>query len=267
MNNSEKWQLARNLLDAKKALDSLWYISKHIKELYDVIGLCYNSRSDYYINACAVLDKSICSNNKKKAIVDTDSTVKRIYTERDKHYAHKDKGYKPSFPYSSLEAEALSLQNELRHIRTMCADYLPDILTLDFVCYDGRLFRQIEKVNPTDEEKINAQKYPLYNQPVYYDKHNTVSFKALYDVDDLNGLSEEEKSKYGVVVENGLTFEEGLQKRQDACIRLNILSGSNDWWCSINEDVWKEILYLRDIGVFDKFGRIDIAKCRQDHYE
>ena len=191
MTNIEKWQLARNFLDAKKALDSLWYISKHVKDLYDVAGLCYNSRSNYYINVCAVLDKSICANRRKKEIVNSDPIIKRIYTERDKHYAHKDKNYIPSFPYSSLEAEALSFQNELRHIRECCTGYLPDELTLDFVCYDGRLFRQIEKVNPADEEKIKIFKYPMYRQHTV--QPGMPTFKVLHDIDGLTGLTEEQK--------------------------------------------------------------------------
>lgn len=263
MTNIEKWHLARNLLDAKKALDSLWYISKHITDLYDVRGLCYNSRSDYYINVCAVLDKSICSNGKKRNIVETDSVVKRVYTERDKHYAHKDKGYKPSFPYSSLDAEAISLQDELRHIRKICSNYLPDVLTLDFVCYDGRLFRQIEKINPADEERINSQKYPSYNKSFISERQKAISHKILYDVDDLKGLSEEEKSKYGVVCENGLTFEEGVQKRQDFCVKFNIMSNTTCWYC-VNEPEWKRLLFFREIGVFDKFGRIDVTKIPQN---
>lgn len=263
MTNIEKWQLARYLLDAKKAIDSLWYISCHINDLYDVRGLCYNSRNDFYINTCAVLDKSICSNKRKKDVVETDSTVKRIYTERDKHYAHKDKNYSPSFPYSSLEAEALSLQDELRHIRRICSECLPDVLTLDFVCYDGRLFRQIEKVNPNDEETINKLKYPFYDAPIPSNTQNVITFKPLYDVDDLNGLSEEEKKKYGVVIENGLTFEEGVQKRQDACIRVNILYDEN-MWIHLNESVWWQILHFRELGIFDKYGRINPSKIPCD---
>lgn len=266
MTNIEKWQLTRNLIDAKKALDSLWYISKHTKELYEVRELCNNKRSDYYINTCAVLDKSICANGRKKSVTSADSTIDRIYTERDKHYAHKDKNYKPSFPYLSLEAEALSLQTELRHIREMCSEYLPDALTLDFVCYDGRLFRQIEKVSPADEEAINKMKYPLFgNKPIASDEGNTFTFKPLYDTDDLNGLSEEERKQYGVVFENGLTFEEGLQKRQDSCIRVNILYDEK-MWCSVKEEVWNDIMYYRSIGVFNKYGIIDISKLPHDKF-
>lgn len=262
MTNIEKWQLARNILDAKKAIDSLWFISLHGQELYNVRDLCYGKRSDYYINVCALLDKSICPKKEKKNITNTDSVIKRIYTERDKHYAHKDTSYIPSFPYSSLKAEAFSLQNELRHIRNRCSDYLPDVFTLDYVCYDGQLFRQIEKINPVDEAKIKEQKYPLQNNSGYSENGNDTR-TILYDIDDLNGLSEEEKRQFCVVIEDGLTFEEGIQKRQDACVRINVLFDEN-MWCSISQSVWKEVQELRNNGYYDKFGRITLPSMANE---
>ena len=262
MTNIEKWQLARNILDAKKAIDSLWYISKHVNELYETRELCNEKRSEYYINTCAVLDKSICANGNKRREVDSDGIIKRIYTERDKHYAHKDKNYITSFPYSSLEGEALSLQDELRHVMRKCSDYLPESITLDFVCYDARLFRQVEKINPEDEKRINKQKYPFSEFFKDMPVGESYTFKILYDIDDLNGLSDEEKEKYGVLFENGLTFEEGLQKRQDACVRVNVLY-DKQMWCSMNIDRWNEILSFRSIGVIDKFGVINIEKLKE----
>ena len=37
---------------------------------------------------------------------------------------------------------------------------------------------------------------------------------------------------YGVIMECGLNFYEGLQNRQDACIRINVLFDKNIW-CSL----------------------------------
>lgn len=234
----EQWKLARNIIDAKKAVDSLWYISKHLTELYNVRGLCNSKRSDYYINICAVLDKSICKNGKKKEYVNSDSIVARVYNERDKHYAHKDKNYQPSFPWNSLENEALSYQSELKHLCNLCKNDLPDEITLDFVCYDGELFRRIKKISPKDENEIKKKKYPLYKQsiPKSSEMH---TFHILYDIDDLQNMSDTEKLQCSVVIENGLTFEEGLQLRQDACIKINVLFDKN-MWCSINKEYLKK---------------------------
>ena len=76
---TEKWKLANILFDAKLALDSLWYISKHINEIYGVNRLIYDNRSKYYINCCAVMDRSIFSGNKNKDIKKSDDMINNIY--------------------------------------------------------------------------------------------------------------------------------------------------------------------------------------------
>lgn len=254
----EQWKLARNIIDAKKAVDSLWFISKHLTELYNVGELCNSKRSDYYINICAVLDKSVCKNGKKKEFINSDSIIARVYNERDKHYAHKDKNYQPSFSWNSLETEALSYQSELKHLYTLCKNDLPDEITLDFVCYDGELFRRIEKILPKDEVEIKKKKYLLYKQSIPKNL-KTYTFNIFYDIDDLQGMSDEEKSQYGIVIENGLTIEEGVQLRQDACIKINVLFDKNIWY-SINKEYWKECKKMQDDGFIDKYGCFDLSK-------
>lgn len=79
-----KWEIADYLIEAKKAVDSLWYISHHVGELYDVRQLCNDRRSQYYINTCAVLDKTVCDGKgKKKELTQSDNIIARIYYERD----------------------------------------------------------------------------------------------------------------------------------------------------------------------------------------
>lgn len=262
----EQWKLARNLLDAKKSLDSFWYISKHISDLYNVRNLCYDKRSKYYINLCAVMDKSICKNGKKKNYIHSDSeqydsVIARTYQERDQYYAHKDEKYIPAMPFATLEAEVLSLQCDLQHIKNICIEYLPNVLTLDYVCYDGELFRRIEKINPADEERIKQCKYPAYGQPIPKGVE-TFERKILWDIDDIKSLSEEERKEYCVIMEDGLTFEEGLQLRQDACVKINVLF-NKDTWVSPNKESWDECIRLREEGFFDKFGRINPTKIME----
>lgn len=71
-----KWEIAFYLIEAKKAVDSLWYISNHVSELYDVRQLCNDRRSQYYINTCAVLDKTVCDGKgKKKELTQNDNVI------------------------------------------------------------------------------------------------------------------------------------------------------------------------------------------------
>ena len=81
------------------------------------------------------------------------------------------------------------------------------------------------------------------------------SAKILYDIDDLKAMSDEGRKKYCVTVDDGLTFEEGLQNRQDMCIKVNVLYNEN-MWASPNEKAWNDSLQARKDGFFDKFGII-----------
>lgn len=58
-----------------------------------------------------------------------------------------------------------------------------------------------------------------------------------------------------MIVDDGLTFEEGLQNRQDMCIKVNVLYDEN-MWASPNEKAWFDTLQARKDGFFDKFGII-----------
>lgn len=250
----EQWELARTIIDAKKALDSLWYISKHDKEIYNIRGLCYDKRSIYYINACAILDKTICSNkNKKKQLQQNDSNIQHLYYERDKNYAHKDPNYIPLYPYASIEAEVLSLQQELQYIKNLCIDFLPKSLTVDFICYDGELFRRINKISPEDEETINKQKYPLLSK--HFNFKHQIEKRILWNIDDLKLLTDDERKNCGLILKDGLTLEERLHNFQDFCINFNILF-NKDLWYSLNKQVFDECISLRDKGFFNEFNII-----------
>ena len=64
----KKWELARYLIDAKKSVDSILYISKHADQLryYDLRELIDGKRNTFYINCCAVIDKTIAPKTSDK---------------------------------------------------------------------------------------------------------------------------------------------------------------------------------------------------------
>lgn len=258
-----KWEIAHYLIEAKKAVDSLWYISHHVGELYDVRQLCNDRRSQYYINTCAVLDKTVCDGKgKKKELTQSDSIIARIYYERDKHYAHKDSDYKQNYPWANLEQEAFALQEELRHILEKCKDYLPQLLTLDFVCYDSVQYRYINKISKSDEEKIKKEKYPFYGKS-FPANVKSIKKKTVYDIETVKRIPADKRDEYCIIIESGLTFEEDIQNRQDSLIILNILYGGN-LWCQKEESMWNECLRLRDLGIFDAFGRLNYRRIKEE---
>ncbi len=250
-----KWEITRYLIDAKKNVDSIWFISENVEQLrfIDIRKRINEIRRDFYINCCIVLDESFAQTNKKKSeICSNDDIVKRVYYERDKNVAHKDENYVRK-EYQSIDDIRLEMRKQLEHIRCVCRKNLPDVITLDFVAYDRELFRFIHHITADVEEDILKRKYPMRENLI--SKENAHSFTIFQDTEDLKGIPKERLKEYGVVIKDGICFFEGIQERQDACIRLNVLCGY-DIWCSVNMKEMDKMIQLTQLGCFDEYGII-----------
>ena len=76
----EKWELARYLIDAKKSVDTILYLSQHGEKvsMIDIRGIVNETRRTFYVNACIVLDKSF---PKKKKEICENATIQSVYYE------------------------------------------------------------------------------------------------------------------------------------------------------------------------------------------
>ncbi len=250
-----KWELARYLLDAKKNVDSLWYISENACQLryLNLRKKTNDLRREFYIDCCVVVDEFVSTQNGgKKELCKNDKIIDRIYYERDKNSAHKDDCYKEN-EYSSLLDIKKEMEEQVIHVREVAAKCLPDILTLDFVCYDKEMFRFIHHVTADVEDEIMKKKYPL--RDMLSPRDDGMTFKILNDTEELRNLDTKHRSEYGVVISNGLCFNEGVQERQDAFVRINTLFDEN-MWCSVNKKEMKKLEKLTKLGAFDEFGII-----------
>lgn len=246
-----KWELARYLIDAKKCVDSIMYIDENLAALRN-IGVrekVDSKRRELYINCCVILDKVFPK--KKKELCSTDTVVQRFYYERDKNFAHKDSDYKPA-EYASLSEMSTELQNQLIHLRELCKKALPDVITLDFVPHDRELFRFVNGLTAEQEAEVEERKYPL-RKNYSGEQQGGRTFQILHDTEDIRSIDEADIKNYATLIENGINNYEGLQNRQDSCIRTNVLFGL-DMWCTINRDVVEELEELRKIGVIDKYN-------------
>lgn len=275
-----QWENANFLITAKKCIDSFLYISNNILELsnLDLRERTDKLRQVFYINLVNVLDEIFNTTSKRKNIRQIDKIIDRIYYERNKKSAHKDDDYKPR-AYNTLEEEILDKKNELIHVKDVCAEELPDIITIDFVPHDKELFRLVNRINATLETDANKIKYPNSTFHSYQlaeegkhvfkefdteeqDRRNSKMFGYDYDkvleryplqsIDDIKIMSDQEKQRYGVIMENGINSYEGLQNRQDACIKINALFDLN-MWCEANINIFKQIEELKKIGFLDVF--------------
>ena len=135
----KKWELARYFIDAKKCVDTMLFLADYVEEVsvIDIREKVAETKRKFYINACVVLDKSF---PKDKKTICQDEIIKRVYYERDKNFAHKDEDYQPK-EYDSIKEMANDMMAQLRAVKNLCNDYLPEQLTIDFVAYDSGLYR------------------------------------------------------------------------------------------------------------------------------
>ena len=146
------------------------------------------------------------------------------------------------------------MKEQLNHVRHICSDYLPKEITLDFVPHDKALFRAVHKLLADDEEALLAKKY-LLKQAIVWQDENAKAFPILNDTLELRTLSEEAQKNYAVVINNGINMYEGVQERQDSCIKMNLLYNQNVW-CNIEKSKLKQYTELVKLGAIDEYGTI-----------
>ena len=60
---------------------------------------------------------------------------------------------------------------------------------------------------------------------------------------------------YATIFQNGINEYEGLQNRQDSCIRTNVLFGQ-DIWCEPNEDSINQVNKIKSQDIMDEYNTI-----------
>ena len=243
-----KWEVARYLIDAKKNIDSIMYINKNIYELnnIDVSLKIRNVMQSFYLNLSYVLDEKYNTRDKKQSICRNNKIIESIYYERDKDKAHKDSNYKRT-KYDSVEEIIESMKKQIFEVRKKCEDIIAKEVTLDFVPHDKELFRIVNGINREKEDKICRKKYFISDSL----NENNITRKIFYDTEELK--ENREKDKYAVIMKDGINIYEGIQERQDACIKVNVLNNTNIW-VQFNSKSKKKIEKLIKTGLVNKYG-------------
>ncbi len=247
----EEWELARYLIDAKKSVDTILYLSKYGERvsMIDIRGTINEAKRNFYVNACNVLDK--CFPKKKKEICQ-DKQIKSVYYERDKNYAHKDDNYEGK-RYESIDSISEEMKQQLEATYKLCFPYLPPALTLDYLAFDSKLFRIANGVTKEKENAILNIKHP---GRLYQSSADGVCKGRIYsvfsDTEDIKHIPSEEREKYVTLFQVGIVMEETLQRLQDSCIRTNVLY-KTELWVSVNFDKLAQVVRLRELGLLDVF--------------
>ena len=87
--------------------------------------------------------------------------------------------------------------------------------------------------------------------------------QVLQSVDDVREMSDAEKQRQAIIIENGLNSYEGLQNRQEACIKCNLLYGL-DMWVRPNIKFFEMIEELKAIGFYDQFEIVHLEKVQDE---
>lgn len=243
-----KWEVARYLIDAKKNIDSIMYINKNIYELnnIDVSLKIRNVMQSFYLNLSYVLDEKYDTRDKKQCICRNNKIIESIYYERDKDKAHKDSNYQRT-KYDSIEEIIETMKKQIFEVRKKCEDIIAKEVTLDFVPHDKELFRIVNGINREKEDKICRKKYFISDSL----NENNITRKIFYDTEELK--ENREKDKYAVIMKDGINIYEGIQERQDACIKVNVLNNTNIW-VQFNSKSKKKIEKLIKTGLVNKYG-------------
>ena len=217
--NVKEWELARYLIDAKKCVDSLMYINENKSKIVnlDLKEIIDAKTRLYYINLYVIFDHSY-SKKELKELKENNLQVKRIFYERDKNNAHKDIDYKKEHIKNMIE-----LIEMLKKRLILCFDLCKSTknITITFINYDRNLFRFINMISPELEKKINDMLY-LNNM-----NEKIKEFELFDDTEDIRSIGS--SKDYAILLKNGLNLKEGLQNRQDACIKINVLYNENIW--------------------------------------
>ncbi len=250
----DTWELAYYCIEAKKNIDSIIYIEDN-KKLLSHIPLrnrIYSIRNNFYISCCVVVDNVFKNNSKKKELKQENAIINRLFHERDKNSAHKDKNYE-AVDYVDIKQIISEMKVQLEMVVKVCSSRLPNNLTLTYVSHDRELFRLANGVTVAMEQKIENTKY--IPEMKNYEYSETSMKQIINHFDELKNIPDNKKKDYVILIKNGINPEEGVQERQDSCILINQFYGEN-MWVNIDENIFEIVKEMRKIGIMDRYGVI-----------
>lgn len=244
----DKWELTRYVLDAKKSIDTMLYISENGEKLsmIDIREEVNEVKRKFYVNVCVVLDK--CFPKQKKEVC-KEEMIASVYYERDKNYAHKDDNYN-SKEYFSMYEIASEMRQQLKCVVHICKDFLPEQITLDYIAFDSKLFRIVNGITKDIEEQVLNFKHPNRGNKMDIPEEYTKTYRFFSDTEDIKKISADARNQYATIFSVGICMEETLQHLQDSAVRTNVLYGL-DMWVSINQVQLEKIKKLRELGLLD----------------
>lgn len=146
MSNSDRWKNIQHLEIAVGCIRSLMFFSCHKDDcctIYSEDEFVNGKYEKFILEASYVLDnfckiKNRQEKNIKSILCAMYLSIEKIYYERDKNVAHKDKNYK-AMQFASLDARIAIMEKMVDDIRSVCSEILSEKYKAIYFPYDDEL--------------------------------------------------------------------------------------------------------------------------------
>lgn len=147
VSNKEKWENTLYLENAVSCIRSLMFLSVHKDEcepIYSEDEIVDEKYKTFILALSYILDEFCKMNykqgkkNTKRFLYTMYPFIQRIYYERDKNVAHKDRDYKTT-SFHNLEERINMMKNMINSVRNACSEVLSDKYNIEYFPYDEKL--------------------------------------------------------------------------------------------------------------------------------
>lgn len=146
MSNSNRWKNIQHLEIAVSCIRSLMFFSCHKDDCWPIYSedeFVNRKYEKFILELSYVLDDYCTMENKKKnrikrMLCTMCPSIQKVYYERDKNVAHKDRNYK-KMPFQNLEERIAIMSKIIDDICNICAKALSDKYRVIFFPYDDNL--------------------------------------------------------------------------------------------------------------------------------
>lgn len=146
MSNSDKWKNIQHLEIAVGCIRSLMFFSYHKDDCWPIYSEdeFVNRKYEKFIlelsyildDYCAMKNKQ--ENHTKKTLCAMHPSIQKVYYERDKNVAHKDKTYK-TIKSVSLDKRIVIMKEIIENIREVCSEIFSGKYQVVYFPYDEKL--------------------------------------------------------------------------------------------------------------------------------
>lgn len=232
--NQIRWVYAYHLNEAAERLASVRFYKnnrKHPEYPVNADDKLKQFRSRFVISLLNLIDLAF-TDDEKHDLKANNALIKGLIDYRNKRGAHLDLKVEMQEITDPVEL-VHQMVKEFNAVKACCGNKLPKALSVPKVSFDFDLFRAIHGINNAQLDKICLNKYgKVYKEafPTLTSDETHAYFDSLAQVEVLKTLNSTKALRdktISVLIRDGFTDADGLLKRTQATILINIIDDSN----------------------------------------